>query len=121
MIRWSASPAARPFAAGSLHHVGADRAGESEVLKLTVQDGTAPTGTANSAEQYEFPAEVDVLTIGRAAGNQIIVDNPHVSALHGQITLRQGRYVFQDLQSTNGSAVQRGDEKTVLDGESLFV
>ena len=43
------------------------------------------------------------LTIGRAADNDVILDDPQVSRHHCQLKLQHGAYGFVDLQSRNGS------------------
>ena len=43
------------------------------------------------------------ITIGRAPGNDIRLDNPAVSSLHARIVRRPAGYVLEDLQSTNGT------------------
>ncbi len=68
---------------------------------------------------FDFEPSADVMTVGRAENNHIVVDNPHVSALHGQIARRADGYVYQDLKSTNGSAVERGGGKTIVDGVAV--
>jgi Nif-specific regulatory protein len=70
----------------------------------------------STGETFDFEPLADVMTIGRAETNHITVDNPHVSALHGQITCRSEGYAYQDLKSTNGSAVEREGRKTAVDG-----
>jgi transcriptional regulator with GAF, ATPase, and Fis domain len=76
------------------------------MLELTYPDSDA---------HFEFSKEADVLTIGRADSNKIVIDNPHVSALHAQIICRDGNYFFQDLNSTNGSAIERDNERIAVD------
>jgi len=70
----------------------------------------------STGETFDFDPSADVMTIGRAETNNITIDNPHISTLHGQITRRAEGYAYQDLKSTNGSAVERGGKKTVVDG-----
>ena len=36
--------------------------------------------------------------------------------MHGQVTRRAEGYAYQDLKSTNGSAVERQGRKTAVDG-----
>ena len=72
----------------------------------------------------------DEVTVGRAAGCQIIVDDNYVSQLHARLFLRDGQLLVEDLGSTNGTylnrakvsgptVMQRGDRlqvgNTVLD------
>lgn len=48
---------------------------------------------------------VRVLTIGRATGNDIVLDYPMVSTRHARIIIRPDGAVIEDLGSTNGTAV----------------
>jgi FHA domain len=47
----------------------------------------------------------NVTTIGRAPLNQIVIDNPAVSAQHAMIVRSADSYRLQDLHSTNGTQV----------------
>ena len=69
-----------------------------------------------TGETFDFEPSADVMTIGRAETNHVAIDNPHISALHGQVTCRAEGYAYQDLKSTNGSAVEREGRKSVVDG-----
>jgi pSer/pThr/pTyr-binding forkhead associated (FHA) protein len=46
-------------------------------------------------------------TLGRAAGCQITVDDNFVSQLHARVFARDGRYLVEDLGSTNGTYLNR--------------
>jgi pSer/pThr/pTyr-binding forkhead associated (FHA) protein len=46
-------------------------------------------------------------TVGRAAGCQITVDDSFVSQLHARVFARDGRYLVEDLGSTNGTYLNR--------------
>jgi len=72
-----------------------------------------------TGETFDFDPSADVMTIGRAETNQVVIDNPHISALHGQITRRAEGYAYQDLKSTNGSAVEHRGKKSVVDGTEV--
>jgi len=65
--------------------------------QLVMHSGPTPGKT--------FPMEGDVLTIGREAGNQIIINDAEVSRKHTQFVLQGGKYVVTDLGSTNGTFV----------------
>jgi pSer/pThr/pTyr-binding forkhead associated (FHA) protein len=47
------------------------------------------------------------MTLGRAAGCQVTVDDTYVSQLHARVFLRDGRYLVEDLGSTNGTYLNR--------------
>jgi pSer/pThr/pTyr-binding forkhead associated (FHA) protein len=46
-------------------------------------------------------------TLGRAAGCQITVDDSFVSQLHARVFARDGRFLVEDLGSTNGTYLNR--------------
>ncbi len=72
----------------------------------------------------------DELTLGRANGCQVTIDDNYVSQLHARLFRREGQYYVEDLGSTNGTylnrrkvtapiAIRKGDRlqvgKTVLE------
>lgn len=79
--------------------------------------------------RFELKAKSAPLTIGRAAGNRIRIDDASVSRQHCSISLRSdGQVIIADLESANGTAVngrflnpnefsllKRGDEIVVGD------
>ena len=52
-------------------------------------------------------AVADELSVGRAAGCQITVDDTFVSQLHARIYRRDGQLLVEDLGSTNGTYLNR--------------
>ena len=64
--------------------------------------------------QKTFPKEH--ILIGRAESNDLVLHDPRMSSLHGQIVLRDTIFIYQDLQSTNGSMVESAGERFVVDG-----
>jgi len=52
-----------------------------------------------------FPLEGDVITIGREAGNGIIINDAEVSRKHTQFVFQGGKVIVTDLGSTNGTFV----------------
>lgn len=90
-------------------------------LKLVTVDPPAMRGQA-----YTLGGEV---TIGRAPGCQVAVEDAYVSQLHARVYTRDGRYMLEDLGSTNGTqlnkkrvgaptVLQRGDRVQV--GNTVF-
>jgi pSer/pThr/pTyr-binding forkhead associated (FHA) protein len=47
----------------------------------------------------------DVITIGRAPSNDIVIDHPTVSAQHASLTRSPSGYRLKDLGSTNGTQI----------------
>jgi len=52
-----------------------------------------------------FPLHKTVLTLGRAADNDIVIDDGEVSRHHARLTLRGNEWVLEDLGSRNGTFV----------------
>ena len=52
---------------------------------------------------YEFTEEV--ITIGRAPDNMVVIDDPSVSSRHAQLEMTGDTYRIKDLGSTNGTRV----------------
>ena len=52
-----------------------------------------------------FDLNRPVVTIGREAGSDIVLDDPQVSRHHARLTLQDAGYFIEDLGSTNGSFV----------------
>jgi hypothetical protein len=55
--------------------------------------------------QQSIPLSADVVNVGRARENQIVLDDPSVSRHHLQIRLNYGRYILFDAQSQGGTLV----------------
>ncbi len=83
--------------------------------------------TDRRGQTYELG---DELTLGRATGCQVTIDDNYVSQLHARVFRREGQLYIEDLGSTNGTylnrkkvtapiAVRRGDRlqvgRTVLE------
>jgi pSer/pThr/pTyr-binding forkhead associated (FHA) protein len=52
-----------------------------------------------------YPLEGDQLTIGRDANNGVAINDAEVSRKHSRLTFQGGKYVLEDLGSTNGTFV----------------
>jgi pSer/pThr/pTyr-binding forkhead associated (FHA) protein len=61
------------------------------------------TTEAQGKVAYEFTE--DLITIGRAPDNMIVIDDPSVSSRHAQLELTGEIYRVKDLESTNGTRV----------------
>jgi hypothetical protein len=53
-----------------------------------------------------FPLGTEV-TVGRAAGCQITLDDTYASQIHARVFQRDGQYLVEDLGSTNGTYLNR--------------
>jgi hypothetical protein len=52
-----------------------------------------------------FPLHKTILTLGRAADNDIVIDDAGVSRHHARLTLQGNNWVLEDLGSRNGTFV----------------
>jgi pSer/pThr/pTyr-binding forkhead associated (FHA) protein len=59
---------------------------------------------ADKGRRYTLGDEV---TVGRAAGCQVTVDDTYVSQLHARVFQRDGQVFVEDLGSTNGTYLNR--------------
>lgn len=52
-----------------------------------------------------YPLEGDQLTVGRDSSNGVAINDAEVSRRHARLTFQGGKYVIEDLGSTNGTFV----------------
>jgi hypothetical protein len=76
--------------------------------------GRTGRGTPTELVAVEPPDQVgrryplgDEITVGRAAGCQVTVDDTYVSQLHARVFTRDGQLFVEDLGSTNGTYLNR--------------
>jgi transcriptional regulator with GAF, ATPase, and Fis domain len=62
---------------------------------------------------FEFAA--DVVRIGRAEGNDLVLKDGLVSSDHAQVLYTGEKFLLRDQRSTNGTALVRNGERTPLD------
>jgi pSer/pThr/pTyr-binding forkhead associated (FHA) protein len=94
----AAPPAAAPTAPAPTSR--RDRgAAKKSVAHLRVVEPAAQRGRT-----YDV---ADELTIGRAAGCQIPLDDSYASQLHARVFRRNGELLVEDLGSTNGTFLNR--------------
>jgi pSer/pThr/pTyr-binding forkhead associated (FHA) protein len=67
-------------------------------MGLEVLDAAASSLPADTV----LPLE-PVSSIGRVAGNTIVVDDPHTSARHAELRFRHDQWWLRDLGSSNGT------------------
>ena len=77
------------------------------MIRLEVTRGQA-AGTA-------IEPTSDVIRIGRAEGNDLVVADTHVSSEHAKIVFSSDKYILVDQRSTNGTAILRGGDRIALD------
>lgn len=71
--------------------------------------------TALEGRQYSIVGDI---TIGRAAGCNISLDDTYISQLHARVSPSEGRVLIEDLGSTNGTYVNRERVTAPVIGES---
>jgi len=72
----------------------------------------------------EFEATGDLIRIGRDADNEIVIDNAAISRHHVKIERTGGRYTVSDLNSTNGTFLNKKRIKQrmkLIDGDIIIV
>lgn len=65
----------------------------------------APKAWLLLATGQTFPINQNLVRIGRALDNDLILDDPRISRYHAQLRLRYGRYILQDTGSRGGIEV----------------
>lgn len=73
---------------------------------------------AQAAKRFEF--DRDVVTVGRAPDNDVVLDEQHVSGHHLRIIRGPTRTVVEDLRSTRGTTVIRDHERVRLEESSTL-
>lgn len=53
-------------------------------------------------QPYRFPNDTKLVTIGRSAANDVVIDHGSVSSHHCEMKLMEGGYILVDTESTNG-------------------
>ena len=84
------------------------------VAPATPSRGRKARGSPTELVAVEPAAQVgrryplgDEITVGRAAGCQVTVDDTYVSQLHARVFTREGQLFVEDLGSTNGTYLNR--------------
>ncbi|HLK35719.1 MAG TPA: sigma 54-interacting transcriptional regulator [Polyangiaceae bacterium] len=77
------------------------------MIRLEVTHGLA------KGSRHESSAEV--IRLGRAPDNDVVLPDEHVSGEHARVVFGGDQYVLRDLRSTNGTGVVRGDRRISLD------
>jgi len=72
-------------------------------------------------KEYELGAHA--LKIGRLPDNTVVIDNPAVSSHHARIIHDGGKFVIEDLKSTNGTYIneQRVHRQVLEHGDTVLV
>ncbi|HEX4903369.1 MAG TPA: FHA domain-containing protein [Acidimicrobiales bacterium] len=102
--------AAAPASSGSGRRGRRSRAGgEGQPRRTRARERTLPK--LKVIEPVELAGTVyplgDELTVGRAAGCQITLDDTYASQLHARLFMRDEQLYVEDLGSTNGTYLNR--------------
>jgi len=89
--------------------------GEAIVAKLSFESGPF------AGRVVALPKEM--VTVGRAPDNDVVVSDPATSGRHGRIEVRAGAFWISDLGSTNGTLVNGEPviEKQLADGDLIAI
>jgi pSer/pThr/pTyr-binding forkhead associated (FHA) protein len=73
-----------------------------------------------------FALVADTTLVGRGGDNHVVLPSPAVSAAHARIVARDGQFFLEDLDSTNGVAVNghrlvAGEPRLLANGDSVRV
>ena len=63
------------------------------------------TNEDHEVDEFDFPADRDIITIGRRSSNDVCVPHLSVSGKHARITIEDGEARIEDLNSTNGTYI----------------
>ena len=107
----TAPAAAFPVAAGAaassaptaaVSHPAAPASGPGGETAST-ENATRLVITSGQKAGAEFPLGRDEITIGRSSDSAIIIRDDYTSTHHARLMLWNGRWMIQDLDSTNGT------------------
>ena len=82
------------------------RAAVTGLIVLDAADSSLAPGAALSLE----PAS----SLGRVAGNTIVIDDPHTSARHAELRFARGQWWLRDLGSSNGTLLNDEPVRAVV-------
>ncbi|CAN5781368.1 hypothetical protein BH11MYX2_BH11MYX2_14790 [soil metagenome] len=85
------------------------------MIALEILNGTASKRTHRSSAEA-----TGAITIGRSPTSTVVITDFHLSGDHAQITEVGDHFVFRDLRSTNGSAVERDGNRIAVDAASRW-
>ena len=104
----TAAPAPAPAPATKERAATGKRVARLKIVEPAQQQG----------KTYDVGSE---LTVGRAAGCQIPLDDSYASQVHARLFQRDGQVFVEDLGSTNGSKVNgaRVREQPLTDGDEI--
>jgi Inner membrane component of T3SS, cytoplasmic domain len=97
------SPTAAPAAPTAPVSRAAPASGGGSGELASTENATRLVITSGAKAGAEFPLGHDEITIGRSSDSAIIIRDDYTSTHHARIMLWNGRWMIQDLDSTNGT------------------
>ena len=101
-LRAAGSPAPAPSGNGSASR----RSGRGR-RRMALEGPSLVVVSPPEQEGRVYPL-AEELTVGRAAGCQVTLDDTYVSQIHARVFVRDGQVYVEDLGSTNGTYLNRG-------------
>ncbi|GAA2031833.1 antibiotic biosynthesis regulator FhaB [Agromyces tropicus] len=95
------APAAGPTAPTAAVSRPAPSGGDGD--DATTENASRLVITSGAKSGAEFPLGRDEITIGRSSDSAIIIRDDYTSTHHARLMLWNGRWMIQDLDSTNGT------------------
>ncbi|HWE27208.1 MAG TPA: FHA domain-containing protein [Polyangia bacterium] len=68
-----------------------------------------------------FPLFGDSVTLGRERGDILFPEDGYVSGQHARVSLRDGRFFLEDLNSSNGTFIRVRGERVVKPGSAILI
>ena len=87
------------------------------MIVLEILQGTTPTRVHRL---FTSGAADGTVTLGRSPQSTLVLTDFHLSGDHAQITQIGDHFVFRDLRSTNGSAIERAGRRMPVDAAARW-
>ncbi|HEX9101523.1 MAG TPA: FHA domain-containing protein [Polyangia bacterium] len=101
---------------------------------VPLEDGTDVMGSPNPGywgrlalivgrdqDGSAFPLFGDSVTLGRERGDILFPEDGYVSGQHARVTMRDGRFYLEDLNSSNGTFVRVRGERAIKPGAAILM
>ncbi|MCD5345389.1 FHA domain-containing protein [Agromyces sp. H3Y2-19a] len=109
----ASAPTASSFPSSPVASAPAAAAAPTEAVTTPPSGGNGELASSDNARRLiitngaksgtEFPLGTDEITIGRSSDSAIIIRDDYTSTHHARLMLWNGRWMIQDLDSTNGT------------------
>lgn len=96
---------------------------KTERIKINKIDHIVRSAYLLTTQSAIFQLDKTSMTIGRGENNDIDLEDPFISRVHGQIRLVQDQYIYIDLGSSGGSRVNGKQviQQTLHNGDVLLL